>query len=323
MAAWNESLSNELKKLNMVQNPNSKQKARIAELKSIKAAGTNSAPAQTTGDALRAAWNEKLSDELKNLNLVKNPNAKQKARIAELKGIKAGGGGGTQPVVDTPATIDTVVQGNLEVADKAADKTDTLLDSVPVVYDLSQFNNLLPGYDEGKYKTAFEAAFANATYGLDDQETKRRKALDQELADKGVPMGQGVYDDKFKDVGDEFERYRGNARNYATSTASGEAARQFDLSRAAYDSAVGAYNMQFGKPIEFGNALSGISSGSYAIAAQDRQFQEDVRQFGQAAALEKWKVRQALANKGGGGGSGGSSTPSDPTPIIAGNGFQV
>lgn len=318
MAAWNEKLSDELKNLNLVKNPNAKQQARIAELKAIKASGTGKA--QTTGDALRAAWNEKLSDELKKLNLIKNPNAQQKARIAELKGIKAGGG--TQAITEIPATIENVVQGATDTAAVATEKAGDLISGIPEVYDLSQFGNLLPSYDEGKYKTAFDAAYANATYGLDEQETKRRKALDQELADKGIPMGEGVYDEQFKNVGDEFERYRGNARNYATSTAGTEAARQFDLSKAAYDSAVGAYNMKFDKPIEFGNALSGITSGSYAIAAQDRQFQEDVRQFGQAAALEKWKVRQALANKGGGG-SGGSSTPSDPTPIIAGNGFQV
>jgi type II secretory pathway pseudopilin PulG len=220
-------------------------------------------------------------------------------------------------------TFKDIRKDGLNLVDQGQDAQKGLVGSLPPTYDVSQFNNLLPVYDEAAQQTAFDAAYKNATFGLDEQEQRRRAALEQSLADRGIPLGSELYSTQTKDLGTEFEGARTNARNYATSTANAEAERRFGLGKAAYDAAVGNYNMQFDKPIEYGNALAGMNAQNYALAQADREFQENKRQFGETIALEKWKVAQAqaMAAKAGHGGGGGG----DSGPIIGGSapGFQV
>lgn len=239
------------------------------------------------------------------------------AQIQSLKGqqkeIKANQGGAvTTPQAAAPVPLPPPGQ-------IAEEKSGQILQGIPDTYDLSQFDNLLPTYNEGTYKTAFDAAYNNATYGLDEQEKRRRQEELQYLADTGNPMGSANYDNRLGDMGKEFEGYRTNARNYATTTAGTEAERLFGLGRSAYDAAVGSYNMKFDKPIEYGNALAGITAADYAMAQNDKEFQENVRQFGITVALEKRKTRLALASQGGGSSGGGADT----SPLIAGNGFNI
>ena len=107
-AKWTEDLSNELKKLKATKNPTQAQINRIYALEDIKVANGQKVsdpypgrpaatpttpaaqqPAAQTPAAPTSAWNEKLSDELKNLNKVADPTPKQEQRIEDLKEIKA------------------------------------------------------------------------------------------------------------------------------------------------------------------------------------------------------------------------------------------
>jgi len=221
----------------------------------------------------------------------------------------------------TGATVAGNVQGQLDLSKGATDAAGNLIGAIPKeAYNIRQFDNLLPTYDQGSYDTAFNAALANATKGLDAKEEKDRAAYEQKLAERGIPLGSDLYTQQFKELGQTYEDYRVDGRNQAQVSAQGIANDKFNVQKAAYDSTVGAYNNSFGKPIEFANSLTGISSGALQLAQQDKQFQEEVKQFGQGVALEKWKVRQALASKGGGGKSG-SGAGSSTTPIDGGNAF--
>lgn len=60
------------------------------------------------------AWNEQLSNKLKNLKLIQNPNAQQQAKIVNLQSMKAGAGkvvSGVSPVATNNSGLSQSLQG--------------------------------------------------------------------------------------------------------------------------------------------------------------------------------------------------------------------
>lgn len=268
------------------------------------------------------AWNEKASNELKKLNLTSKPNAKQKARITELKGLKANKGMTTAPAgpgdqgfsgtytEDPNMTANQnaiqygIEQGDLGVLGTANDQ----LAGVDAAYS-TPYNYTGPGQ-----ATANPEERARIEKQLFDQfEARNAPVQQQENEDlqrwanaTGNGPGTPQYAARSQQLSQAQNDRRQAAQTEAAALGGQEYQRSFDLQDRAFNTGVGQYETQRDRPLQeyagLRGAVAGVSPAQefgYQTRLQDQQ--GNISNRNNLAS-----IRAQKASTGGGGRSGGT-----------------
>jgi len=246
-----------------------------------------------------ATWNEKLSDQLRDLNKVRNPSSKQLARIKELKAIKAakpakaanGADGETSGTTNSDVTKG--VNDNIADTGKINNPQD-LINQAPKTFDPTD------PYYQNLYKTTYQNNYDLATQGLDKRQSRDLEEAKSEAANRGLVYDPGNRESAYgKAVGGVTDRYD---QMYQTA------------SQQAYNAANDQYTSQGGLANQghtaFMQSVLGISAADAAAIANGTA--------SEAVKLD-YKAKMAAINKPTGSGSSGSSSGSSNSgPIIGG-----
>lgn len=311
-----------------------------------------------------AEWNESLSNQLKQLNLVRNPTAAQKAKIASLQGIKQASGGvvkkgaaaNQQILKNNPTDTKSAVQGQYDAnqafgkqqedfnrfgqtgptgsqtwvtnPDGSRTLSTNLSGNQQGILEgqeaLSQWGNnaAMQGIQGAGLNQAFDpsnaqfqaqqqhftdAAFKELTRGWDKEKTKDKTELEQSLANKGIPTLPGAseaYDTANKDFNDYWGNRTDQAHNQAISTG-------LQMWGDVANTAAGINNQNLGQAKSLSGLGSGVLTPNFAAPAQIGFSTPDVagtaQGFGQLA-----NQKAAIRPQGGGGGGGGQQRPQQP-----------
>ncbi len=313
-----------------------------------------------------SAWNEKLSDELKKLNLAKNPTAAQKARIAALQGIKTGAGKtvtnpiNKAPVAQSPvqqagnftdpakvaaaevaanrpnesnafgsrqydpttgAITDTLSQGQQGLLD-AQTQTGTLGSNVAGgllqglqgqgAYDPSKLQQYMPqGSDQARQATY------DATYGQLTKDTAKNKArdqasLEQRLADQGIPVGSKQYNDQMGQFNTRYDDIEANARQQAVTSGNAAFDQSFQQGQTTFGNQQGLYQSGYSMPASIAGQLQGLGQVQQPTFGQGVA-PVDFGSYYQTATGANLKEKE-LAKMGSGGSGGGVRQAQAPSP---------
>ncbi len=318
---WNEKLSNELKKLNLVKNPSAAQKAKIASLKATKAgkgptavkaaadiAGNFSDPAKVA--QAQTVENQKTAEQ----NIAAN-------RVNETNAF------GNRTYNADGSITDNLSQGQQGLLNQQT-QTGTLGSNVAGgllgglqgqgAYNAQQFNQFMPqGSDQARQQT-YDATYGQLTRDLSKNKARDQQSLEQSLADRGIPIGSKQYNDQVQQFNQRYDDQEMSARNQATLTGNQAFEQSFNQGQTNYQNQLGAYNSNYNMPASIAGQLQGLGQvqaptfgqGFVPIEQQGTNY-GDI--YGTSASARA--AAAALAKQGGGGGGGGQQAPQQPSFI--------
>lgn len=351
MAAWNERLSNELRDLNKVQNPNSKQLKRIKELKAIKA-GKSATTEQKQDPALTGVVSTTGTiDPVKAAESVK---AAEKSDVATNVGLANPGSetdafGNKKTTVMNPdgtVTVKSEAGGALKAFTDAA--TGAIGSIKPL--DLSGAPVVSGGTAEDR-KKAEDANYATLTRFYNRDESRDMEASKQELANRGIPFNPNeVYNENTtnlygKTIGgikQYYDAQRANAANQSIVKGNETMLANTSASNTANAAFVNAATQQnSGNLAGIQTMVGGANTFNpnltpyTATQTDNSKIETDILALSSDAYMKKYGIDQdaylkklAIAKQGSSGNSSSgksSSSNSSGTPIIGGDapGFGV
>lgn len=281
------------------------------------------------------SWNEKLSNELKNLKLNKKPNAKQQQRILELQNIKKGAGkvvqdptkgmqAGEQSQPLHQASEGQAMQDVTSAASMGANVSNQLLGGVVErgAYDPQSLEQYMPqGSDQARQQT-YEATYGQLTRGIGDQRGREQQSLEQRLADQGVPVGSKLYNDQMKQFGQRYDDIESNARQQATLAGNQAFEQNFNMGQTGYLNRAGALESSYSLPATIASAL-GTNTGSFYNANLANQLGNKELAFARSQAGRSGSgsqpAQQGFIPSMGGVAGAGQVTPQQQRPNIGQN----
>jgi hypothetical protein len=350
-----------------------------------------------------ATWNEKLSDELRDLNKVKNPTSKQLARIKALKAIKAGKAATTTEtaqttgltgvvdtktgVIDAPKAVESVVGAEKEdvktnfnlsnpgsETDAFGNKKSTVLNpdgtvtikseaGGPLKTFTSQAEAAAAGYTKldlsgapvvsggtpEDRKKAEDANYATLTRFYDRDQGRDMEAAKQELANRGIPFNPDeVYNENTKNlygktvggIKQYYDAQRANAANQSVVKGNETMLANTSASNTANAAFVNAATQQnSGNLTGIQTLTSGVNTFNPNLTAfgatqtDTSKIETDILALSADAYMKKYGIDQdtytkklSIAKQGASGGSKSSgSSGGNNSPIIGGDapGFGV
>ncbi len=250
-----------------------------------------------------ATWNEKLSDQLRDLNKIRNPNAGQLKRIKELKAIKAGG-----------ATTSNPIDKGTEGLGDTATNIDSFLDGIfgnlgPL--DLSGAPKILGATDlASEGQAVYDASYGEATKNV---ERDRKQALmdkKQELANRGIPFSANENDLWTKATGgvdERFDALKTSAANNARLAKEDSIAKAQGISKTAHDAFVNEALAGYQSKLDAATTGAGVLQTLMQKYNIDQATAQEIlnRKSAEKIAREANAARNRVSGGGGGGDTGG------------------
>lgn len=184
----------------------------------------------------------------------------------------------------------------------------------------------LPGVDDFSAERARveQAQYDRLAKGLDDRFSRQNEDFQQQMANRGIPMGSQLYEQQKKLLQDAQNSERLDYRNQAVLSGGGEQSRMFGLGAQAHQIGMGDYATKWNAPFQTASGLMGLGSQAWNAArpetvdyfgaanqagAQGRQAGYDeaaqAREFAYQRALQAQAERAARARGGSSGGGSG------------------
>jgi hypothetical protein len=312
MAEWNEKLSNELKQLNTIRNPSAKQLQRINQLKTAKA---QSGGRVTSGTKEQKADFAKIGNAQQVLNTQNQANidAEQRSEQAnrinqytpfgsQTYGVDANGRATSTTTLDPSqqAILDSqnalsiqggqMAQGNLQGAglNKAFNPNDV------------QFQQ------QQQYFT--DAAFKELTRGFDKEKEQDRVALEQRLAEKGIPMGSEAFNTANSQFGDYWMNKEAQAKNQAIS-------QGLSMWGDVANIGAGVRNQNLGEASQLSGLGGGLQVPNFVAPGTVQTQAPDVGGTALGFGNLRLGQQQLRQQNRGGGGGGGQQAPAQSSPF--------
>lgn len=212
--------------------------------------------------------------------------------------------------------------------------------------------NPIPTANSADRTKVEDAVYSKLTQDLDKNYARNLESTKQELANRGIPFNSPQYNDQITRLADQHQRAQTEARSQAVSQGGQELSTQFGLGLQSHQQALSDYTSNYTTPAALAGQLENIGQGyqtpSYqgyqgspqapvdvggiagqiasgklqqqqiddAKAEATRQFKEDVKEFGQTIATQKYIANLSAATariKASSGGGGGTAASTDPT----------